>query len=424
MFPLEACSLWARQTSMSVKSSRRSPRGSAPQRPPFTDDTRCACDAQSHSRTVTDAIDMKVTLVSPGLDMSGGNRVLSIYARMLSDHGHDVCVAVPGAARESRLVQIAASFGLARRPQQEATHASHFDGLNLRIHRLESQRPVIAADLPDADVVIATWWETAEWVHLLPASKGAKAYLIQHHEVFDYLPVTRVAATYRLPFHKIVVAPWLRDVMADLYQDHNVTLVPNAVDHDQFCTPVRQRQPAPTVGFMYSRAGFKASEVAIEALRQLRKAIPDLKVVSFGHHLPTGVEFLGADIEFHLLPTQDVIRDCYSRCDVWLSSSTSEGFNLPALEAMACRTPVVSTRTGWPATAVVDGFNGFCVPVGDASALCNGMMMVLRSTRWEDLSRNAHATAEPLSWERSYEMFVRVLQELCAAPGRFPGAAG
>jgi glycosyltransferase involved in cell wall biosynthesis len=31
------------------------------------------------------------------------------------------------------------------------------------------------------------------------------------------------------------------------------------------------------------------------------------------------------------------------------------------MEAMACRTPVVATRTGWPAEAIVAGFNGACV---------------------------------------------------------------
>jgi hypothetical protein len=31
------------------------------------------------------------------------------------------------------------------------------------------------------------------------------------------------------------------------------------------------------------------------------------------------------------------------KCDAWMTCSRSEGFNLPALEAMACRTPVVLT---------------------------------------------------------------------------------
>ena len=43
-------------------------------------------------------------------------------------------------------------------------------------------------------VVIATWWETAEWVAGLSPRKGAKAYFLQHHEVHPGQPVDRVRA--------------------------------------------------------------------------------------------------------------------------------------------------------------------------------------------------------------------------------------
>ena len=282
--------------------------------------------------------------------------------------------------------------------------------MGLEVHRLETWRPITDADVPDADFVIATWWETAEWVNRLAASKGRKLYLIQHHEVFSYVPADRVKATYRMNLHKIVVAGWLKDLMAREYGDTDVDLVPNAVDHKQFYAPARTRQPVPTVGLMYSITGFKAIHVAVAALRRLKSARPDLKVICFSHQQPQGLEFLGADVECHLSPSQDVIRQCYSSCDAWLTSSSSEGFNLPSLEAMACRTPVVSTRAGWPATAIVDGYNGYLAPIDDADALYDGLVRVLDSPNWELLSQNAHATAAELTWERSYELLIRAMQ--------------
>ena len=351
---------------------------------------------------------MRVTFLLPGLDLSGGNRVISIYARMLAENGHQVVVVVP-AQRPASWVRRIASYLIAGTPGSAAMPASHFDGLGLPMLYLTSTGPVTDADLPDADIVIATWWETAEWAHALDPSKGSKVYLIQHHEVFDYLPVDRVRATYELELHKIVVAPWLREVMAHEYHDHQVDLVPNAVDHRQFHAEVRGRQVVPTIGFMYSVASFKASNIAIDVLRGLAASIPRFKVVSFGHHPPRGLDFLGADLEFHLFPSQELIRDCYSRCDVWLSSSNSEGFNLPALEAMACRTPVVSTLTGWPSTGVVDGYNGYTAPVGDVDALHHGVLQVLNSNRWNELSQNAYATASGLTWERSFSLFMSAL---------------
>src|SRR5262245_42601030 len=43
--------------------------------------------------------------------------------------------------------------------------------------------------------------------------------------------------------------------------------------------------------------------------------------------------------ELVLSPPQDRIRDLYARCDVWLTASRSDGFNLPAIESMLAEHP-------------------------------------------------------------------------------------
>jgi glycosyltransferase involved in cell wall biosynthesis len=362
------------------------------------------------------AATMRITILLASLDMTGGNRVLSVYAKMLASRGHKVAVFVPRRRAGNwlrRLVTQLRSDGsnTTYLPRRE----SHFDGTGVPVTELDVLGKLSDADLPDADVVVATWWETAEWVNALSGEKGAKVYLIQHHEVFDYLPVARSRATYKFSLHKVVVAEWLRQVMAEEYGDDDVTLVPNAVDHEMFNAPPRIRQLTPTVGFMYSLTDFKASPLAVEVLRRLKSVLPDLKVISFGHDQPSTLDFMGNDFEFHLLPSQEVIRDCYSRCDVWLSTSVSEGFNLPALEAMACRTPVVSTRTGWPATAIIDGRNGYLAPVGDADALLAGLRKILESDDWNTMSAEAFATAEPLTWDRSCDLLLDTFNRVVEA---------
>jgi len=74
--------------------------------------------------------------------------------------------------------------------------------------------------------------------------------------------------------------------------------------------------------------------------------------VSFGNEQPRDELPLGERAEFSYSPRQDDLRNFYASCDLWLTASRSEGFNLPAMEAMACRTPVVSTNTGWPSEAI------------------------------------------------------------------------
>jgi glycosyltransferase involved in cell wall biosynthesis len=150
-------------------------------------------------------------------------------------------------------------------------------------------------------------------------------------------------------------------------------------------------------------------------LRSVRASKADLRVISFGSERPTAELQLPEGAEFYFCPRQDRIRDLYAQCDVWITASRSEGFNLPALEAMACRTPVVATRTGWPEEAVKTGLNGILVDVGDVVQTAQGVEWVLSRSdeEWRKLSANAHETAAQGSWEESAKLFEKALQHAC-----------
>jgi glycosyltransferase involved in cell wall biosynthesis len=352
---------------------------------------------------------MKITFVLPPVNLSGGIRVAAIYSRWLTVFGHHVVAVSPPrqiSMRERVLRQLhrAGTAGNAR---------SHFDDFGLDHRVLDRPRPVEDRDVPDADVVIATWWETAEWVASLAPAKGVKVHFVQGHEVFDWLPIDRCKAAYRLPLHKIVVADWLKRVMRTEYGVSQVDVVPNSVDHTQFFAAERGKCEHPTIGFLYSKAPLKGIDLTLKAIAMLRSQFHGLRVISFGEHMPMVGEL--GDVEFHLAPSQSTLRDLYARCDVWLTASRSEGFNLPAMEAMACRTPVVSTRTGWPEEAIVNGVNGWCVDINDVDGLAQGAQRVLSLSDedWRTLSRGAFQTVEHSSWEASARMFERALVTAC-----------
>ena len=129
------------------------------------------------------------------------------------------------------------------------------------------------------------------------------------------------------------------------YDDQLADLVPNSVDHRQFFAPARSKQRTPTVEFlMYSTFQLKGVDLSIEVLGALREKLRELRIVSFGSEYPSNSLKLPNGSDFFLSPPQDTIRHLYSQCDVWLTASRSEGFNLPAMEAMACRNPVVATK--------------------------------------------------------------------------------
>jgi glycosyltransferase involved in cell wall biosynthesis len=354
---------------------------------------------------------MKITFVLPHADLAGGIRVVAIYAERLKRRGHEVLVVSTPKGKPSVLKQIKSRLKGQGRFSVTRKEESHFDSVDVPHRVIDCYRPVVDADVPDADVVVATWWETAEWVANLSESKGAKAYFIQHHEVFDYLPKDRVEATYSLPLHKITIAKWLVDLMETRYGDRKVSFVPNSVDTEQFYAPPRGKQPIATVGMLYSTVAWKGCEVSLKAFSLAAQKLPGLRLVAYGHGAPSADLPLPAGSEYIQQPAQTAIKDIYACCDVWLCGSWSEGFHLPPLEAMACRCPVVSTRCGGPQDIIKDGVNGYLVSVGDSTALANHLVRVLTlpEAEWRVISDAAYATATQYTWDDAAELFEAAL---------------
>lgn len=357
---------------------------------------------------------MKITFLSPPLNMTGGTKVIAIYADYLLKNGHEVLVVSTPRGQHKLFHQLknlikGKPFQLIKRPVK---HSSHFDGSLVKQHVINEKRPIMDADLPDADVVIATWWETAEWANQLSPTKGAKVYFIQHYEVFEYLPIVRCKATYKMPLHKIVIAQWLLKIMQQEYGDTQVDLVSNSVDKNQFFAPIRVKQNIPTIGFLFANATFKGVDITLQAIAMIKKTLPNVRVISFGVHVPKNVPFWDNSIEFYCAPDQDKIRDIYAQCDVWMTASRSEGFNLPAMEAMACKTPIVSTMAGWPMEAILSHQNGVLTEIDDIQALADGAKWVLNLSKddWMALSLSAFNTVADSSWEKSGLLFEQALK--------------
>lgn len=349
---------------------------------------------------------MRVTFVLPYAGLAGGIRVIAIYAERLKRRGHEVfLISVP--RRNPKLRdRVRSLFPGGGRPVISKKRPSHLDGVDVEHRVIESVRPVTDDDVPDADVVVATWWETAEWVAALSPAKGAKAYFIQG-EILEYQPVDRVKATYLLAMHKIVISQWLLKLMRNTYGDARVSLVLNSVDTQQFHAPPRGKHPIPTVGMMYSRQPWKGCDISLEAFDLAKRRLGDLRLVAFGTGSPREQLPLPDGTDYVKQPPQGSIKDLYAQCDVWLCGSRTEGFHLPPLEAMACRCPVVSTRVGGPSDVVEDGVNGYVVDTDDSAALARRVVDVLTlpDSQWRAMSDAAYATATRYTWDQAAGLF-------------------
>ena len=359
-------------------------------------------------------VNMRVTFILGYAGMAGGVRVLAIYADGLRRRGHEVTVVSTPQARRNFYSKLKSLARGKKWPKDPEPEPSYFDAVNVPHRVLKSVRPVVDDDVPDADVVLGTFWRTGPWVMALSPSKGAKAILLQGYETSPGHWEPEIDAVWRLPLRKIVISEWLVKLARDRFDDSNVYHVPNSVDTIHFRAPVREKQRTPTVGMLYSTYHAKGADVSVAALKQVRKQIRDLRVLAFGAVRVSAEVPLPEWVEFHYRPSQDEIRRLYSGCDVWLCGSRQEGFHLPPLEAMACRCPVVSTCVGGPLDIIKEGINGHLLPVEDSTGLANRLVRVLSLSQaeWKRMSDAAFATATSHTWDNSTDLLESALYEI------------
>ena len=358
---------------------------------------------------------MRITFLLPADDLTGGNRVVAIYAKLLLARGHTVQVVSNAPCRPCLREQVRALYRGQWRAMNEQMHPKpgHIALSGVPHKVLERPRPITADDVPDADILIATWWETAVWMHKMPPSKGRKVHLIQDYEVWAGGDSnTSLHAALRLPNLKIVISNNLKRTLDVEVGDLTVTVVPNAVDMHQFNSPRRERGNVPTVGFMYGRAHRKAADIYQRACELARQQLPTLKVVSFGTDLPTRDLPLPIGTTYFHRPKQHEIAAIYACCDAWLFASRIDSFGLPILEAMACRTPVIAVPIGAAQDLLGDG-TGVLVAKESPEEMAAAIVALCRQSddEWERASERAYRKAHGYSWDDATSRLLEVLQK-------------
>jgi len=341
---------------------------------------------------------MKITFVVPTLNLAGGLRVVSIYAKLLAEKGHTVTVVSPGERLPTFKEKIKSALNWKGYRFDSKFNQSFFEDAKYHVKILNSFRAVESSDVPNADIIIATFWNTAEWVASFTCEKGKKVYFIQHYEVHSWLPVERVKSTFYLPFEKIVVAQWIADVLKKEHQQKSI-VISNAVEQELFYASVRQKNKQVTFCMMYSQRAYKGSQWAFEVYNKMYAQYPSIKLLVFGLETYSQDVGLPPNAEYYCQPSQDKIREIYTQSDAYLFTSRIEGFGLPILEAMACRTPVIGTRCG-AAPDLLNSGAGELVDIDDSDALFLAMEKIyyLSSVEWEYMSYKAYQEAISHSW--------------------------
>lgn len=102
---------------------------------------------------------------------------------------------------------------------------------------------------------------------------------------------------------------------------------------------------------------------------------------------------------------------CYS--DLFVLPSETESFGLAALEAMAARTPVISTNSGGLPEVNIQGVTGFLSNVGDTDDMAkNGIYILKDLDTLQQFKQNALQQAKKFSLENILPSYMAVYREV------------
>jgi glycosyltransferase involved in cell wall biosynthesis len=276
------------------------------------------------------------------------------------------------------------------------------------------------------DVEVAHIFSASYWSFLvapLPAwliarLRGAKT-LIHYHsgEARDHLRRFRsVRAVLEDADRLVVPSGYLINIFRGFRLQAQI--VPNIVDATQFC--FRERRPLrPRLVCTRGFHPYYCLDVVVRAFAQIQRSFPEATLDLAGkgpreiairklvHELMlSGVNFAG------VVPHHEIAR-CYDAADIFINASSLDNMPVSILEAFASGTPVATTAPEGMTYLVEHERTGLLSGPGDAAALAENVMRLLREPELASRSAfNAREVMQRYSWPAVRQQWLEIYRSL------------
>lgn len=176
-----------------------------------------------------------------------------------------------------------------------------------------------------------------------------------------------------------------------------VTTILHGIDFEAFGptkNPLKLKQElglsesTPLVGTIGNIRESKGYEYLIQSAKLVLEKVPNVLFLIVGEKeeklfgdLSKLTERLGLKERIKFLGFREDIADCLNILDIFVLSSTTEGFSIATVEAMSLAKPVVVTDCGGPGEIVIDKQTGFLVPPRDPESLAEKIILLLKNKK-------------------------------------------
>jgi len=357
---------------------------------------------------------MSITLILPGSGSKpvGGYKVVYEYANRLSRRGCQVTVVHPAMLRIDRPLKdwLRALRYVPRRIDGHYRPDRWFRiDPKVRCLWVPSLNP---RHIPDADVVVATAWQTAEWVATFSEQKGKQIYFVHDYE--HYMTASnelreRIRRTYNCGLKIICTSPAVRSMVEDS-GGRIAAEIPNGLDFSVYHkTNEIEDSTRDMLGFPARPEPFKGMSDTVQALIRVKESFPKIKAWAFG---PKPIRGLPGWAKFHRHPSDSQLRELYNRTSIFVTASHYEGWGLPGAEAMACGAALVSTEHGGVRAYASHNETALLSPPKKPELLADNILELIQDEGLRiRLAQAGYEHIQKFTWDRAVDKFEAVINE-------------